>query len=76
MKANQALVDLLGQIGERKKATVAQIALAWLLAPKAVDRPDSGHHVSVSGMGPSSDMLAVGPGVAGCRPQDKERGQR
>jgi aryl-alcohol dehydrogenase-like predicted oxidoreductase len=34
-KANQALVDLLGKIAERKKATPAQIALAWLLAQKA-----------------------------------------
>ncbi|MGA2285678.1 MAG: aldo/keto reductase [Dehalococcoidia bacterium] len=33
-KANQALVDMLGEIGERKKATPAQIALAWLLAQK------------------------------------------
>lgn len=33
-KANQALVDLLGEIGRRKKATPAQIALAWLLAQK------------------------------------------
>ena len=33
-KANQALVDLLGKTGERKKATPAQIALAWLLAQK------------------------------------------
>ena len=33
-KANQALVDLLGQIGARKAATPAQIALAWLLAQK------------------------------------------
>src|SRR5438128_3105752 len=33
-KANQALVDLLGQIAERKKATPAQIALVWLLAQK------------------------------------------
>ncbi len=33
-KANQALVDLLAQIGKRKKATPAQIALAWLLAQK------------------------------------------
>jgi len=33
-KANQALVDLLGKIGERKKATPAQIALAWLFAQK------------------------------------------
>jgi len=31
---NQALVDLLGKIGERKKATPAQIALAWLLTQK------------------------------------------
>jgi len=33
-KANRALVDLLCKIGERKKATPAQIALAWLLAQK------------------------------------------
>ena len=33
-KANQALVDLLGKIAEPKKATPAQIALAWLLAQK------------------------------------------
>ena len=33
-QANQALVDLLGEIAERKKATPAQIALAWLLAQK------------------------------------------
>ena len=33
-KANQALVDLLGRIGRRKKATPAQIALAWLLGQK------------------------------------------
>ncbi|MEO8595414.1 MAG: aldo/keto reductase [Candidatus Solibacter sp.] len=34
MKANRALVDLLGEIGTRKHATPAQIALAWLLAQK------------------------------------------
>ncbi len=33
-KANQALVDLLGRIAERKNATPAQIALAWLLVQK------------------------------------------
>jgi aryl-alcohol dehydrogenase-like predicted oxidoreductase len=33
-KANRALVDLLGEIAERKNATPAQIALAWLLAQK------------------------------------------
>src|SRR5689334_20148514 len=33
-KANQALVELLGRIAGRKKATPAQVALAWLLARK------------------------------------------
>jgi aryl-alcohol dehydrogenase-like predicted oxidoreductase len=33
-KTNQALVDLLQAIGERKRATPAQIALAWLLAQR------------------------------------------
>jgi aryl-alcohol dehydrogenase-like predicted oxidoreductase len=33
-KANQAVVDLLGRIAEQKKATLAQIALAWLLAQR------------------------------------------
>jgi aryl-alcohol dehydrogenase-like predicted oxidoreductase len=34
LKTNQALIDLLGGIAKRKKATPAQIALAWLLAQK------------------------------------------
>ena len=34
LKANQALIDLLTSIAKRKKATPAQIALAWLLAQK------------------------------------------
>jgi aryl-alcohol dehydrogenase-like predicted oxidoreductase len=33
-KANQKLVDLLGEIAQQKNATPAQIALAWLLAQK------------------------------------------
>jgi aryl-alcohol dehydrogenase-like predicted oxidoreductase len=33
-KANQALLDLIGGIAKRKKATPAQIALAWLIAQK------------------------------------------
>ena len=33
-KANQAVVELLRQIGARKEATPAQVALAWLLAQK------------------------------------------
>jgi aryl-alcohol dehydrogenase-like predicted oxidoreductase len=34
LKANQALINLLASIGEPKKATPAQMALAWLLAQK------------------------------------------
>jgi aryl-alcohol dehydrogenase-like predicted oxidoreductase len=34
LKANQALIELLGSIAKRKKATPAQIALAWLLAQR------------------------------------------
>jgi aryl-alcohol dehydrogenase-like predicted oxidoreductase len=34
LKANRAVVDLLAKIAQRKKATPAQIALAWLLAQK------------------------------------------
>jgi aryl-alcohol dehydrogenase-like predicted oxidoreductase len=34
LKANQALIDLLNDIAQQKKATPAQIALAWLLAQK------------------------------------------
>jgi aryl-alcohol dehydrogenase-like predicted oxidoreductase len=41
-KANQALVDLLGKIAEGKKATPAQIALAWLLAQKPLNVPIPG----------------------------------
>jgi aryl-alcohol dehydrogenase-like predicted oxidoreductase len=33
-KANQAMVDLLGKFAQKKKATPAQVALAWLLAQK------------------------------------------
>ena len=34
LKANQALVALLREVGQRKNATPSQIALAWLLAQK------------------------------------------
>ena len=34
LRANQALVDFLGRIAAEKKATPAQVALAWLLAQK------------------------------------------
>ena len=39
LKANQTLIDLLGRIAVRKKATPAQIALAWLLAQKPSPEP-------------------------------------
>ena len=34
LKANQALIDLISRIATRKRATTAQVALAWLLAQK------------------------------------------
>ncbi|GIE93052.1 hypothetical protein Ari01nite_05170 [Paractinoplanes rishiriensis] len=33
-RANQALIDLIGTVAARKNITVAQVALAWLLAQK------------------------------------------
>jgi aryl-alcohol dehydrogenase-like predicted oxidoreductase len=42
LKANQAVIDLLGRIAERKKATPAQIALAWVLAQKSWMAPIPG----------------------------------
>jgi aryl-alcohol dehydrogenase-like predicted oxidoreductase len=41
-KANQAVVDLMGKFAQQKKATPAQIALAWLLAQKAWIVPNPG----------------------------------
>jgi aryl-alcohol dehydrogenase-like predicted oxidoreductase len=43
LKANQALINLLGSIAERKKATSAQIALAWL-PPRSRDCAHPRHH--------------------------------
>src|SRR5271163_4163096 len=48
MKANQALVDLLGTIAAKKKATPAQIALALAACPEAVDCPHPGHDQTAS----------------------------
>ena len=42
LKANQALIDLLGEIARKKNGTPAQIALAWLLAQKPYLAPISG----------------------------------
>ena len=47
-KANQGVVSLLNQIAEQKKATAAQITLAWLLAQKPVDRPYAWHNENSS----------------------------
>jgi Aldo/keto reductase family len=43
-KANQALIDLLGSIGRRKKATPAQSRACVARRPEAVDRSDPRHH--------------------------------
>jgi aryl-alcohol dehydrogenase-like predicted oxidoreductase len=43
MKANQGFVDLLASTAKEKSATPAQIALAWLLVQKPLDRSDSWH---------------------------------
>ena len=48
LKANQAMVDLLGQIAGRKKATPGQIALAVGAGAEAVDRADSGDDEAAS----------------------------
>src|SRR5207247_1430960 len=42
-RANQTIVDVLRRIAEKKRATPAQIALAWLLAQKPRDGPIPGH---------------------------------
>jgi aryl-alcohol dehydrogenase-like predicted oxidoreductase len=47
-KANQKLVDVLGEIAAKKGATRAQIALAWLLAQKPLDCSNSWHHEATS----------------------------
>ena len=47
-ESEPGLVDLLGQIAKQKKATPAQIALAWLLAQKPWIVPDSRHHQTES----------------------------
>ena len=73
-KANQALVDLLGSIASRKRATSAQIALAWLLAQEAVDRPDSRNHEGAPAKG---ERRSGGNRVDGGRPTpDRQRAGR
>ena len=62
-KANQALVDLLGEIGTRKSATTAQIALAWLLAKKPWIVPIPGtnkHHRLEENIGAAAIELSAG----------------
>jgi len=65
LKANQALINLLASIGERKKATPAQIALAWLLAQKPWIVPIPGttklhrleENIGAVSVGPAPDDL-------------------
>jgi aryl-alcohol dehydrogenase-like predicted oxidoreductase len=64
-KANQALVDMLGRFAKQKKATPAQIALAWLLAQKPWIVPIPGttklarleENIGAANIGLSSDDL-------------------
>jgi aryl-alcohol dehydrogenase-like predicted oxidoreductase len=59
-KANQAMVDLLAEFGRKKKATPAQIALAWLLAQKPWIVPIPGttkHHRLEENLGAVSVQL-------------------
>jgi aryl-alcohol dehydrogenase-like predicted oxidoreductase len=61
-KANQQLVDLLGEIAKQKNATPAQIALAWLLAQKPWIAPIPGTtklHRLEENMGAASIELAT-----------------
>jgi aryl-alcohol dehydrogenase-like predicted oxidoreductase len=62
-RANQALVDLLGRIAERKQATPAQLALAWLLAQKPWIVPIPGttkRHRLEENLGAASVELTAG----------------
>ena len=71
-KANQALVDLLRQIAERKNATPAQIALAWLLAqrpwivpiPGTTKLPRVEENIGAVAVGLTPDDLAEIDGAA------------
>jgi len=85
-KANQALIDLLAAIAERKKATPAQIALAWLLARKPWIVPIPGtrklarleENIGAAAIGLNSDDLrgidASKIAVQGARyPEEMER---
>ena len=47
-RANQALVDVIGKFAQQKKATPAQIALAWLLAQKPWIVPIPGYNQAAS----------------------------
>jgi aryl-alcohol dehydrogenase-like predicted oxidoreductase len=62
-KANQKLIEVLGQIAENKKLTRAQIALAWLLAQKPWIVPIPGTtklHRLEENIGAASVMLSTG----------------
>jgi aryl-alcohol dehydrogenase-like predicted oxidoreductase len=79
--ANLALVDLLKQIAERKRATPAQIALAWLLAQKPWIVPIPGttklhrleENIGAASVELTSDDLREIEGTAGKIPVQGER---
>jgi len=70
LKANQALVNLLNQIAQRKNATPGQIALAWLLAQKPWIVPIPGTtklHRLEENIGAAVKVFLVGPRLAAAR---------
>ena len=71
-KANQALVDLLGEIAERKEATPGPDRARLAARPEAVDRPDPGHHEAAS---PGGEPRGGRRRAHGRRsPRDRDRG--
>ncbi|MEN9661447.1 MAG: hypothetical protein RL324_396 [Verrucomicrobiota bacterium] len=78
MKANLALVDLLREVANRKKATPAQVALAWLLAQKPWIVPIPGttklprleeNLGALSVVLTPEDLQLIATATAGIRPQ-------
>jgi len=69
-KANRALVDLLETIAQRKKATSAQIALAWVLAQK----PWMGPIPGTTKLHRLQENVAAGASIAGISTSDSTTG--
>jgi len=71
LAANKPFIDRIAQLAQKKKATTAQLSLAWLLASKPfiVPIPWSGQSAASSGEHRSQQHFADGGGPKG----DRER---